>query len=92
MNDMLARAREMQSLYLTGTVGMEQPYHRGDWLLQEVKRLNDEAATLAENGARIEAAAVAALCEWRARALEFAAKAGPQSTLSAISPVAMNGN
>jgi len=89
MNDMLARARELQSLYLTGTVGMEQPYHRGEWLLAEVKRLNEEAESLAENGHRIEAAAVAALCEWRARALEFAAKAGPQSTLGAITPVAL---
>jgi hypothetical protein len=88
MNDMLMRARDFQSLYLTGTVGTNQPYNRGDWLLEEVRRLSVEAHTLAESGARIEASALAALTEWRARALEFAAKAGPQSMLNSIGPVA----
>ena len=39
----------------------------------------DEAESLATGGAKIEADAVAALAEWRARGLEFAAKAGPLS-------------
>lgn len=77
--DTLARCEEYQSLYLTGATTTPQARARGDWLVQEVRRLMDEAETLATNGAKIEADAVAALAEWRARGLEFAAKAGPLS-------------
>ena len=77
--DTLARCEEYQSLYLTGATTTPQARARGDWLVQEVRRLMDEAETLAAGGAKIEADAVAALAEWRARGLEFAAKAGPLS-------------
>jgi hypothetical protein len=77
--DTLARCEEYQSLYLTGATTTPQARARGDWLVQEVRRLMDEAEALAANGAKIEADAVAALAEWRARGLEFAAKAGPLS-------------
>lgn len=77
--DTLARCEEYQSLYLTGATTTPQARNRGDWLVQEVRRLMDEAETLSADGAKIEADAVAALAEWRARGLEFAAKAGPLS-------------
>lgn len=77
MQETLARCEEYQSLYLTGSVGGAQTHVRGDWLLNEVRRLMDEASHLAASDRRIEASAVAALAEWRARGLEFAAKAGP---------------
>jgi len=74
--DTLLRCKEYQSLYLTGSVGTAQAYNRGDWMLNEVQRLMDEAETLSAAGSRIEAAAVAALAEWRARSLSYAALAG----------------
>jgi hypothetical protein len=77
--DTLARCEEYQSLYLTGTTTTPQARARGDWLVQEVGRLMDDAEALEAGGAKIEADAVAALAEWRARGLEFAAKAGPLS-------------
>lgn len=77
--DTLARCEEYQSLYLTGATTTPQARARGDWLVQEVRRLMDEAESLAESEAKIEADAVAALAEWRARGLEFAAKAGSLS-------------
>src|SRR5690606_1315463 len=77
--DTLARCEEYQSLYLTGVTTTPQARLRGDWLVQEVRRLMDEAETLAAANAKIEADAVAALAEWRARGLEFATKAGPLS-------------
>lgn len=79
LTDTLARCEEYQSLYLTGAITTPQARVRGDWLVQEVRRLMDEAESLAAAGFRIEADAVAALAEWRARGLEFAAKAGPLS-------------
>ncbi|MBL7646702.1 MAG: hypothetical protein JNK74_10985 [Candidatus Hydrogenedentes bacterium] len=77
--DTLARCEEFQSLYLTGATTTPQARARGDWLVAEVRRLMDDAESLAAGGAKIEADAVAALAEWRARGLEFAAKAGPLS-------------
>jgi len=75
----LARCGEYQSQYLTGSGGAQDARDRGDWLSQEVSRLTAEAETLDKDGRAIEAAAVAAMAEWRARALEFAAKAAPLS-------------
>lgn len=77
--DTLARCEEFQSVYLTGATTTPQARARGDWLVEEVRRLMDEAEMLAASDARIEADAVAALAEWRARGLELAAKAGPLS-------------
>ncbi|MCF6285228.1 MAG: hypothetical protein L3K26_08560, partial [Candidatus Hydrogenedentes bacterium] len=79
LQDTLARCEEFQSAYLTGSTTTTQARIRGDWLVAEVRHLMDEADALAQVDRRIEADAVAALAEWRARALEFAAKAGPLS-------------
>lgn len=79
LQDTLARCEEYQSLYLTGTTTTPQARARGDWLVQEVRRLMDEVEFLLSIDAKIEADAVAALAEWRARGLESAAKAGPLS-------------
>jgi hypothetical protein len=80
LGDTLTRCEEFQSLYLTGSIKTPEAYQRGDWLLNEVRRLMDEAQNLAAAGRKIEAGAVAALAEWRARSLEEAAKAGPKSS------------
>ena len=68
--DTLSRCKDLQQLYLTGT----QPdttlkAQRGAWLVKEISRLSDEALTLSHAGLRIEAAAIAALAEWRAKSL-----------------------
>jgi LysM repeat protein len=76
LSDTLARCKEYQAFYLTSSSGSDDTFERGDWLLNEVRRLMDEAESLSEAGRRIEASAVAALAEWRARGLEFAARAG----------------
>ena len=49
-----------------------RPGPRVDWLMSEVSRLTAEARQLAKLGRDIEAQAVAALAEWRARCLEVA--------------------
>ena len=49
-----------------------RPGPRVDWLMDEVSRLSAEARHLAKLGRNIEAQAVAALAEWRARCLEVA--------------------
>ncbi len=82
VQDTLAHCDEYQSLYLTGSVGRAHNYERGDWLVEEVRRLMERAQALQAANHLTEAAALAALAEWRARALEFAAKAGPLSELS----------
>lgn len=82
MQDMIARSEEMQSVYLTGAGGGAESHERGDWLLNEVRRLIDEARKLAAEERKVEAAGVAALAEWRARGLEFAATEGDKSRLS----------
>lgn len=81
MHDMIARSEELQSIYLTGSGG-GNAHERGDWILREVRRLIDEAKELSDSDRRIEAASVAALAEWRARGLEFAAQEGEKSALS----------
>ncbi|MFM1918809.1 MAG: hypothetical protein RLZZ303_443 [Candidatus Hydrogenedentota bacterium] len=75
LQDTLARCEEYQAYYLTSSRGSDDRFQRGDWLLGEVRRLMNEANDLAAAGRRIEASAVAALAEWRARGLEFAASA-----------------
>ena len=72
LQDTLARCEEYQTYYLTSSRGSDDHFERGDWLLGEVRRLMNEANDLAAAGRRIEASAVAALAEWRARGLEFA--------------------
>lgn len=81
LGDMLARCDEYQSVYLTNSPA--ESHHRGDWLLGEVRRLADEARRLDDEGRRIEASALGALAEWRARALDAAANAGTQSEITA---------
>lgn len=78
-SDALAKCGEYQSLYLTGLGAVEGSLDRGDWLLEEVNRLAAEARGLAAEGRRIEADAVAALAEWRARGLQYARKPFPLS-------------
>lgn len=93
ITDTLARSQDYQSQYLTSSVGEETAYERGDWLLNEVRHLMDEAQSLRDEGRTIEAAAVATLAEWRARGLEFAAQAGPLSDTLVVAelPVAIVG-
>lgn len=76
LQDTLARCEEYQAYYLTSSRGSDDAFERGDWLLGEVRRLMNESNDLAAANRRIEASAVAALAEWRARGLEFAANAG----------------
>jgi hypothetical protein len=77
IEDTFTRCREYQSLYLTGSTSSTAAQDRGDWLLDEVNRLMTQAERLDGEGRDIEADAVAAAAEWRARSLEFAAKAAP---------------
>jgi len=77
LQDTLARCRDYQSSYLTGAPASADRRGRGDWLLGEVNRLMAEAEQLKAEGRTIEADAVAAMAEWRARALEHAAHAAP---------------
>ncbi len=82
LQDTLARCNEYQSLYLTSSAGTGATCERGDWILDETRRLVEEAQKLADADRRIEAAAVATLAEWRARSLEFAALAKPPKPLA----------
>ncbi len=77
LQETLARSGEYQSQYLTGTGGAKDGHERADWLSAEVGRLMAEAKKLAEQDREIEAVGVASLAEWRARSLEFAARAEP---------------
>lgn len=70
----LANCGQIQSAYLTGSPGSTESRQRPDWLLSEVNRLMAEAECLTREKLSIEASAVAAMAEWRARALEVAAK------------------
>ena len=70
LNETLARCSEYQSLYLTGTGGRSGSGDRADWLLTEVDRLVERARNLARSGRPIEANAIAAVGEWRARSLQ----------------------
>ena len=79
LHETLARCAEFQSLYLTGSGSARGQQERADWIMDEVSRLMADARALAERGRPIEADAVAALAEWRARALQYAADAAPLS-------------
>lgn len=86
IKDTLEKCNAYQSLYLTGSSG-DRTLERGDWLFKEVGALADEAERLEAAGLYIEACAVAALAEWRARALEFAMQAGSLSAMPEPPPV-----
>ena len=88
LKDTLERSREYESLYLTGSITASDKHARADWLLQEVNRLMAEAELLKETGRPVEAGAVAAIAEWRARSLEHAAKAAPLHEPDPYKPVA----
>jgi hypothetical protein len=75
----LANCGQFQSLYLTSSAGASEVRERPDWILDEVGRLMTQAEQLGTEGRPIEACGMAALAEWRARALELAAKAQPLS-------------
>ncbi|MBN2310411.1 MAG: hypothetical protein JXR94_15665 [Candidatus Hydrogenedentes bacterium] len=66
----LAKCDGYKSQYLTSSGGPTGALARGDWLLGEVTRLMQEAQSLMKQGRAIEANGVAALAEWRARALD----------------------
>lgn len=68
LSETLARAAEFKSRYLTGG-GAAGATPRSDWLAGEVSRLVSVARALAKEDRPIEADAVAALAEWRARSL-----------------------
>ncbi len=72
----LSACAEFQRQILDETGQGFRPGPRVDWLMAEVSRLSEEAGQLAKLGRDIEAQAVAALAEWRARCLEVAG--GPQ--------------
>ncbi len=71
LQELLDRTSEHQSRYLTSADSGADVHIRGNWVLQEVTRLTNEARDLAGKDRDIEAAAVAALAEWRARSLEY---------------------
>lgn len=75
LTTMLGRAEEAQSLYLTGSAGTAKTRERGDWILNEVRRLMDEAELLERSERKIEAVAVASIAEARSQCLNFAAQA-----------------
>ena len=70
---------QFQSVYLTSSAATPEARERPDWLFDLVGRLMAEAEQLNAEGRVTEACAVATLAEWRARALEIAAKAQPLS-------------
>jgi hypothetical protein len=72
----LANCDRYKSRYLTSSGGPTGAFQRGDWLLKEVSRLMAEAESLVDDERMIEANGVAALAEWRARALEVRRAAG----------------
>ena len=68
----LSTCAEFQRQILDETGQGFRPGPRVDWLMAEVSRLSAEAGQLAKLGRDVEAQAVAALAEWRARCLEVA--------------------
>lgn len=66
----LANCGQSQSLYLTSSSGSSEKRGRPDWLFDNVTQLMEQAEHLSEEGRGIEACAVAALAEARARGLE----------------------
>lgn len=77
LQNTLANCGQFQSQYLTSSAGTSDKRERPDWISREVDRLMDEAEGLNGEGRGIEACAVAAVAEWRSRALEIAAQAKP---------------
>ncbi len=77
LQNTLANCGQFQSQYLTSSAGTSDKRERPDWISHEVDRLMDEAERLNGDGRGIEACAVAAVAEWRSRALEIAAQAKP---------------
>lgn len=79
----LALCADLQSLYVTGKSGGPYDNPRGDRLLAETQRLIAEAEALASQRRPIEANAVAALAEWRARSLLLETQPRPFNTRAA---------
>ena len=79
LQNTLSNCGQFQSLYITSSAGTSATRERPDWILDRVTALMAEAEGLAREGRSIEAYAVAALAEWRARSLEAAGKAAPLS-------------
>lgn len=75
LSDTLLRIEEAQSLYLTGSAGSAKSRERGDWILNEVRRLVEETEALERAERKIEASAIGALGEARAQSLKPAAQA-----------------
>jgi len=79
LQNTLSNCGQFQSVYITSSAGSSATRERPDWILDRVTALMAEAETLAREGRSIEANALAALAEWRARSLEAAGKAAPLS-------------
>ncbi len=73
----IANSSEAQSLYVTNSGGKPSSSRRGDWVLAVVSGLVGEAERLNDEGRTNEAKALATVAEWRARALDVAARAIP---------------
>jgi len=70
--DRLARCKELQLQYVTGLSGASIAHDRGDWLEEEINRQTEHVRALAAQDRLIEADALAAMAEWRARSLQYA--------------------
>lgn len=79
LQDTLAFCSHQQALYLTQSTAPPEGRARGDWLMSEVKRLTGQARELDMAERTIEAAAVASLAEWRARALGVVGQETPSA-------------
>ena len=79
LQNTLSNCGQFQSVYITSSAGSSATRERPDWILDRVTALMAKAEALAREGRSIEANAVAALAEWRARSLEAAGKAAPLS-------------
>ena len=79
LQNTLSNCGQFQSVYITSSAGSSATRERPDWILDRVTALMAEAEALAREDRSIEANAVAALAEWRARSLEAAGKAAPLS-------------
>jgi hypothetical protein len=77
IEETLDRCAEQQAIYLTATVGPGASAERGERLLMHISSLISQARTFHAQGRLIEGDAIAALAEWRARALVHASKARP---------------
>jgi len=82
IEERLAKCSASRSEYLTSSGGA--PNERGDWLMAEIGRLMGRVEALAEAGREIEAGALAALAEWRARSLAAASSAVALSEPEAV--------